>query len=94
VSLVVGANAIECVGRCLWKCWQMPCGVLSRGWHFWCIWSVSTQNVLALWRHVSLVIGANAGYRGKCLRVREFWGQMLCVVEANALRCGGECLAL
>jgi len=30
--------------------------------------------------------------RGKCLRVREFWRQIPCVVEATAFGCGVKCL--
>jgi len=29
MQLVVGANALECVGRCLWLCWQMPSAVAA-----------------------------------------------------------------
>jgi len=64
-TFIVGANAFECVGRCVW----CDHGVKSR----------KLSMKLA-------VLG------GKCVRVREFWRQMPCVVEANAFVCEGKCL--
>ena len=53
-SLVVGANAYECVGRCLWLCWRMPFGVEANA--FCC----GGKCHCLVWRQMPFVVEANA----------------------------------